>query len=204
MRFPRLLERTHSRPGAISRSGRLDLTRSRPGRRLRLRRRITVGTPAGSGTMRPMPALQVSFGAPVHGWLPFAIGTAGARVEAAISHVPHDSLGDLATALRALVEDGLPGAVRFCEEPAELELRFDVTAPGRVRLSVERWPGAARGGAPEEVALVRKAATEDLALAFWRALRRLQVDHFPGGASPHWNRPFPVRDVERLGCALGR
>lgn len=151
-----------------------------------------------------MSALQVSFGAPVHGWLPFALGTGGAGLEAAISQVPYDFLRDLATALRALVEDGLPGSARFSEEPEELELRFEVTAPGRARLSVERWRGPARSGAPQEVALVRKAATEELALAFWRALRRLQVDHFPGGASPHWSRPFPAADVERLGRALGR
>jgi hypothetical protein len=150
-----------------------------------------------------MERLRARFGPPVHGWMRLALEGVDGEVEFEFSYTPVDSLRDLAEQLRAVHENGLSRTVRFCCEPAEIDLRFEVLTGGRTRITVTRWPGVARTGSDHGL-FAWEGATDDLALAFWRALRRLQAESFAAGNSPQWSHPFPAKDVELLGRSLGR
>lgn len=144
--------------------------------------------------MRP---IELRFGTPVHGWLDVELSGPGGRAFVDASDVPGDSLSMLACAVCAVV-DGYPeGKVTWFLEPAEAIWIFRrVGDEIRVLVSMD-------GRDLEEIAAGK---VEEIGLAVWRALRRLEVDPAWTDADQDrvWSHPFPHKDTAQLGQKLGR
>jgi hypothetical protein len=144
-----------------------------------------------------MSKLVLSFGTPEHGWLSVKLRCGETEWALDVSDVPGDSLAMLASSVFQVVEeDATEATVTWFLEPEEETWTFrragDVfSLDARTRKT---------GKNPIRIA---QGSCEEICTPIWRALRRLQVDP-AWSSSDSWSQPFPTREVEALGVALGR
>lgn len=136
---------------------------------------------------------------PVHGWATIRLTAEGVNLEFVTSHVPYDSIGDLARATVDMLT-GLPEqVVTWSLEPVEYDFRF-ATADGRTHLQVYQYPDERRRWRRREVPVATvEDDTVSIALAIWRGLRRLQGAVTAEEFAEAWRSPFPSKAVERIG-----
>jgi hypothetical protein len=119
---------------------------------------------------------------PRHGWLELRFEAGLEAHQILVSHVPFDSLAELARAVLGFLETGRVQTARFCSEPDIVKLEVGPgPSEGMMRLVVsERF--------------VHEGDSRQLARAVWRGFRRLEGQFDPS----HWAHAFPVREVEAL------
>lgn len=154
------------------------------------------------GMITVLNGVRLDFEAPSNGWVDVRLNAAGVLLEYRASYTPRDSIGDLARAADLSLAGGPEQVVVWNTEPAEYEFRF-TTSAGRTRLEVRRFPDLRRRHRNAEPPI---ASTEDqtpaIALAVWRALRRLQGAMSADEFRARWGHPFPAGTVARLGERL--
>lgn len=137
-------------------------------------------------------SLIFDFTPPRHGWIGLRLSSGDQAFSISASHVPFDSIAELASAVLGFLESGRNGVARFNGEPEEYEILFEPgSAPGALRVTVLRG----RGGRGEEVWCHEAAATQ-LGRTIWRALRRVESRF----TQDHWQHSFPSKLVARLGA----
>lgn len=144
-----------------------------------------------------MGRLRLELGAPQHGWMRVTLAQGEQRIELDASYTPVDSLSMLVGAGLDIATGCQEAKVVWSLEPAKSLWEFRREgARLQVRVTTDGSPPVhLAGGSPE-----------DVALAIWRALRRLESDE--AWTRPEvgrlWVHPFPHRAVAQLGAALRR
>jgi hypothetical protein len=147
--------------------------------------------------------LRLDIEPPAHGWATVRLTAPGTALEFAASYTPRDSIGDLASAAAGLAAGVPEQVVTWNTEPAEYEFRF-ATAGGWTRLEVWQFPDHRRQKGHGKVGALVEGNAAAVALALWRALRRLQGAVPPEDFAAEWGHPFPIVVVVQLGELLRR
>ena len=140
--------------------------------------------------------LKVSFDEPEHGWIAITVSVDDERFMLIPSHVPYDSITELAVALNKILEGYSEAAVRWNEEPAEYEFVFRVNE-GSLNLDVYEVT-TVQGGIRRNSVFSFSGPRDQLVISFWRALRELQGRYDPAEYQRRWREPFPTREMEVL------
>jgi hypothetical protein len=140
--------------------------------------------------------LKVSFDEPEHGWIAITISADDERFMLIPSHVPYDSITELAAALNKILEGYSEAVVRWNEEPAEYEFVFRVSE-GALNLDVYEVDRI-QGGIRRNSVFSLSEPRDRLLISFWRALRELQGRYDPSEYERRWKEPFPTREMEVL------
>jgi hypothetical protein len=151
--------------------------------------------------------ISLRFGTPQHGWLDVVLvhrdGQSGTIHTHAIdvSHIPCDSLAQLADAACSLLEGRDEARVDWSLEPVYDVWLFRRT--GEADLVEVRVGTESAREVPEPFVVVPADA---LATAIWRGLRRLESDPIwrDTWALEAWSSAFPIEKVATLGQKLGR
>src|SRR5215813_9867851 len=140
--------------------------------------------------------LKVSFDEPEHGWIAITMIADDERFMLVPSHVPYDSIAELARALNKILEGYSEAVVRWNEEPAEYEFVFR----GNERaLNIDVYEVTTGPGGIRRSSIFGFIGPRDqLLIAFWRALRELQGRYDPSEYERRWKEPFPTREMEVL------
>jgi hypothetical protein len=140
--------------------------------------------------------LKVGFDEPEHGWIAITMSADGEPFMLVASHVPYDSITELAQALNKILEGCSEATVHWNEEPAEYEFAFrrneevlnlDVYGLTRVQ-----------GGIRRASVFNFIGPCDQTLIAFWRVLRELQGRYDPSEYERRWKEPFPIREMEVL------
>jgi hypothetical protein len=140
--------------------------------------------------------LKVSFDEPERGWIAITMIADDGRFMLVPSHVPYDSVAELAQALNKILEGYSEAVVRWNEEPAEYEFVFRVSE-GHLNLDVYEVT-TAQGGIRRNSVFNFIGPRDQSLIAFWRALRELQGRWDPSEYERRWKEPFPTREMEVL------
>jgi len=140
--------------------------------------------------------LKVSFDEPEHGWIAITMSVDDEQFMLVPSHVPYDSITELAVALNKILEGYSEAVVRWNEEPAEYEFVFRVSE-GSLNLDVYEV-ATVQGGIRRNSIFSFLGQRDQLLIAFWRALRELRGRYNPAEYERRWNEPFPTREMEVL------
>ena len=140
--------------------------------------------------------LKVSFDEPEHGWIAITISADDERFMLIPSHVPYDSITELAAALNKILEGYSEAVVRWNEGPAEYEFVFRVSE-GALNLDVYEVDRI-QGGIRRNSVFSLSEPRDRLLISFWRALRELQGRYDPSEYERRWKEPFPTREMEVL------
>jgi hypothetical protein len=143
-----------------------------------------------------MNKLALSFGTPKHGWLDVGLRCGETTRHLDASDVPADSITMLASGLLQLVKGYVTEvSVTWFLEPREETWTFRRTDEV-IMLDAQ--------ASFEDSVRVAQGSSVEVCLPIWRALRRLQSDMSCQSAEHTWSHPFPSKEVEALGIALGR
>src|SRR5215813_11356440 len=132
--------------------------------------------------------LKVSFDEPEHGWIEITMSADDEQFMLIPSHVPYDSITELAVALNKILEGYSEATVRWNEEPAEYEFVFRVNE-GFLTLDVYEVD-VVQGGIRRNSIFNFSGALDQSLISFWRALRELQGRYDPSDYQRRWNEPF--------------
>jgi len=140
--------------------------------------------------------LKVSFDEPEHGWIAITMSAGEEQFRLIPSHVPYDSITELAIALNKILEGYAEAVVRWNEEPAEYEFFFRVSGES---LNLEICEVARiQGGVRRNSVFNFGGPRDQLLISFWRALRELQGRYSPFEYEKRWEEPFPTLEMEVL------
>jgi hypothetical protein len=140
--------------------------------------------------------LKVSFDEPEHGWIAITMSAGEEQFRIIPSHVPYDSITELAIALNKILEGYAEAVVRWNEEPAEYEFVFRVSGES---LNLEICEVARiQGGVRRNSVFSFGGPRDQVLISFWRALRELQGRYSPSEYEKRWEEPFPTREMEVL------
>ncbi|HEY7184857.1 MAG TPA: hypothetical protein VIC84_25705 [Blastocatellia bacterium] len=140
--------------------------------------------------------LKVSFDEPEHGWIAITMIADDKQFMLVPSHVPYDSITELATALNKILEGYSEAAVRWNEEPAEYEFVF---RGNEEVINLDVYEVTTVQGGIRRISVFNFVGPRDQSLiAFWRALRELQGRYDPSEYERRWKEPFPTREMEAL------
>lgn len=143
-----------------------------------------------------MTKLTLTFGTPNHGWLDVELRCGETTRHVDASDVPADSIAMLANGLLQLVKGyATEVTVTWFLEPREEVWTFGRTGEVVVLDAKASFEDSVR---------VAQGSSAEICLPIWRALRRLQADVSWQSAEHTWSHPFPSKEVEALGMALGR
>jgi hypothetical protein len=144
-----------------------------------------------------MRSIELRFGTPVHGWLDVELSGSGGQSKLDASDVPGNSLSMLACVACALMDGYPPCPVTWLLEPVEEAWTFRLDGE-RIHVVVSTDGVNFRK--------IAAATAGEVALAIWRALRRLEADPAWSCADGEriWSRPFPHAETAQLGQKLGR
>jgi hypothetical protein len=140
--------------------------------------------------------LKVGFDEPEHGWIAITMSADDERFILIPSHVPYDSITELAVALNKILEGYSEATVRWNEEPAEYEFVFRVSE-GALNLDIYEV-ARVQGGIRRNSVFSFSGLRDQLLISFWRALRELQGRYDPSEYERRWNEPFPTSEMEVL------
>jgi len=140
--------------------------------------------------------LKISFDEPEHGWIAITMSADDERFTLVLSHIPYDSISELAAALNKILEGYSEAIVRWNEGPAEYEFVFRVSEE-RLNLDVCEVT-TVQGGIRRNSVFSFIGLRDQLLIAFWRALRELQGRYDPAEYERRWKEPFPTREMEVL------
>lgn len=113
------------------------------------------------------------------------------------SHVPYDSIDELAKALLKVV-DGCPEAVvRWNDEPLEHELRFSLDGE-RTALKLFKIIDSVTAGRVHEEVFSFGGSRHEVVRPFWKALREMESRQSHEEYEARWREPFPEREVSEL------
>ena len=140
--------------------------------------------------------LRVAFDDPEHGWMVVSVAAGEQCFSEAVSHVPHDSLWQLATTLSLLLEGADQGTVTWSAEPTEYDFRFGRRGD-EIVLDILEFPSPTRTtqGNPR---LHTTGQFDEICRPFWKALRDLQGRFTAQEFGRRWCHGFPVEAVGRL------
>lgn len=133
------------------------------------------------------------------GWGEATVSQGEREATIAVSYLS-DALGDLTTAVVALLGGAEEQTVRWLAEPGEYRWHF-AREGARVRVRLMWVPEhEVRRTAPrEEEIFVASCALARLAAQVRGALRQLLAEHGTDGYLARWrNHPFPMEDFQRL------
>jgi len=140
--------------------------------------------------------LKVSFDEPEHGWIAITMRVDDEQFMLVPSHVPYDSIAELAAALNKILEGYSEAVVRWNEGPAEYEFVFRVSD---VALNFDVYEvTSVQGGIRRNSVFNFIGPRDQLLISFWRALRELQGRYDPAEYERRWKEPFPTREMEVL------
>jgi hypothetical protein len=142
-----------------------------------------------------MRKLTVTFDEPGHGWSRLQLHSDEAQLSEPFSHI-YPTLRELCGALCDLLTGHTSRPVVFLLEPAELELTLTPLDDAMTRLRLRMFESRLRTSDVDAVFEFQGEATE-IALAFWRALRRLQTDLPEADFEKGWREPFPALEMLR-------
>ncbi len=141
--------------------------------------------------------LSLDFSPPRQGWLQLSLRSGDQHLVIPVSHIPFDSLGELASAVAAFLEAGRQGVAHINCEPEEYDLMFESgTLPATLQVKGVHYPRGRRAG-DSEVVLLHEGDTIQTGRTIWWAFRKLESQFLP----EHWTHPFPskiVGGLERL------
>jgi len=140
--------------------------------------------------------LKVSFDEPEHGWIAITMIADDEKFMLVPSHIPYDSITELAAALNKILEGYSEAIVRWNEGPAEYEFVFR-DSEERLNLDVCEVT-TVQGGIRRNSVFSFIGLRDQLLIAFWRALRELQGRYDPAEYERRWKEPFPTREMEVL------
>src|SRR5262245_13519787 len=140
--------------------------------------------------------LKVSFDEPEHGWIAITMIADDEKFMLVPSHIPYDSITELAAALNKILEGYSEAIVRWNEGPAEYEFVFR-DSEERLNLDVCEVT-TVQGGIRRNSVFSFIGLRDQLLIAFWRALRELQGRYDPAEYERRWREPFPTREVQVL------
>lgn len=143
-----------------------------------------------------MNKLTLSFGSPKHGWLDVELRCGETTRHVDASDVPADSIAMLANGLLQLIK----GYATEVTVTWFLEPREEVWT---LRRTDEVFSLDAKASFEDSVRVAQGSSAE-VCLPIWRALRRLQSDVSWQSSEHTWSHPFPSKEVDALGVALGR
>ncbi len=130
------------------------------------------------------------------GWLTVRLKEGNQEYTFFPSHVPYDSIQELADGLGNLLLGYLQAKTRWNDEPVEHEFVFDKTENQlsfRVRLLNE----TRLGKQPEEV-FATHGTLYQIIRPFWVALRDLETRYSAEEYQRRWQEPFPVNEMRVL------
>ncbi|MFZ6711680.1 hypothetical protein [Undibacterium sp. TC9W] len=134
-----------------------------------------------------MSLIQISYQAPVNGWLALTLTLDGKPIEIDASDVPNNPVEELAAAIQSAAS-GLDASVWWNLEPAGYFMYFERVL-AEVRLRIE-YAGDGKRSHAKEVAIIQGSNAQILK-PFWRFLREFQSHSY---GEPHW----PDVDYERI------
>lgn len=138
--------------------------------------------------------LSVEFSPPKHGWIQLALKSGHQNLLIPVSHVPFDSLQELAVAVSAFLETGQQGVAHLNSEPEEYDVMFETgDRPSALLVKVVRYARGRRSSSPE-VVLHHEADAVQTGRTVWRAFRKLETQF----VSEHWAHAFPAKLVAAL------
>jgi hypothetical protein len=140
--------------------------------------------------------LRVTFDDPADGWVGLKLMDACEEIEILASYTPHNSFLDLVNALYNVFLYEGEWKVDWNEEPIESELHFRRNG-SVVSFEVLQFADHRRGLQPTS-RLKKRGSYEEVALPFWRALRKLQVRFSGEELNVRWHRNFPSKEMEEL------
>lgn len=137
-------------------------------------------------------------------WATCSLEIGDSRVEWFASRLSDDVLGDLMSALAALLRGGATEAtVVFVDEPGCLELALATQTAGAVRVSVSRFAGWPLTGRPAgEVIFDEVARLRTLAGSVVSSAQDLSATLGSAGYLARWGAPFPEAALASLQAAL--
>jgi hypothetical protein len=140
--------------------------------------------------------LRVSFDEPEHGWISIKMSAGEENLALIASHVPYDSITELAMALYKILEGFPEAAVRWNAEPAEYEFACHICEES---LDLEVCEVThVQGGIMRNSVFSFSGPRDQSLITFWRALRDLQGRYDPVEFERRWKEPFPTREMEVL------
>jgi hypothetical protein len=140
--------------------------------------------------------LTVDFGEPEDGWLTVTINQNDKELRFFPSHVPYDSVTELAQALLKIFDGYEEAIARWNDEPVGYEFRFNRDG-GRAKFIVYALTTSVAGSVREEV-FASHGSDYEVLRPFWKALRDLESRQGLEEYRKQWREPFPKREVEEL------
>ncbi len=138
---------------------------------------------------------KIYFGELAAGWLTVTLESHEQEYTFNPSHVPYDSIQELADGLGNLLSTNTHAKVRWNDEPVEHEFCF-TNKDNQVEFSVIRYNGNRRSQ-PERV-FTAQGTTYSIIRAFWMALRDLETRYSLDEYRERWREPFPVTEMTFL------
>ena len=130
------------------------------------------------------------------GWLTVRLKEGNQEYTFFPSHVPYDSIRELADGLGNLLSGYTQAKTRWNDEPAEHEFLFD-KADNELSFRVMLLNETRLGKQPEEV-FATQGTLYGIIRPFWVTLRDLET-RYPAEEYQHrWREPFPVNEMRLL------
>ena len=145
--------------------------------------------------------MKVVIEPPHAGWIKIRVDLGDRELPLRVSYVGGDCVRALTDAVRAFEETGIVQTVDLVGEPELHRLSWGARGAG-VALTI----GASKTGKPADlldVARIETATRLELALPFWRALRKLSTE-FPPLPNRDWPYAFPEEAVRQLSIAVAK
>jgi len=149
--------------------------------------------------------MRLNYGLEDAGWATVTLECGTQRVEMAASYL-HDSLRDLTSAARALVDGAAEVKCVFMDEPGEHELIMRRARDGTVDVEIlwyEGWEGWGRRGDAGQPKLLGSTSIAHVRGQVLSELKRLFQEHGEAGYRKKWvAHDFPIvqmRELEEAG-----
>lgn len=131
-----------------------------------------------------------------NGWLTVRLKNGDQEYTFIPSHVPYDSIRELADGLGNLLLGYTQTKARWNDEPVEHEFVFDKTG-NQLSFQVMLLNERRLGKQPEEVFAIQGTLYE-IIRPFWAALRDLETRYPAEEYQRRWREPFPVKEMRVL------
>ncbi|HEU4386235.1 MAG TPA: hypothetical protein VFV34_00460 [Blastocatellia bacterium] len=140
--------------------------------------------------------LKIELDQPESGWLRVELAFGDQKYSFFPSHVPYDSVTELANALLKILDGYDKALVHWNDEPVEHEFVFEPEGNQidfRAYIINERTFGKER-----EQVFRFSGNTNDVVWPFWKALRDLESRQSKEEYEKQWREPFPEREMLEL------
>jgi hypothetical protein len=174
-------------------------TAAKKARRLEAKERIAAETEelVPNPDLRNDHRLRINLNRPTNGWLEVELMCGDQLYGFVPSHVPYDSVGELANALLGTLDGYEKTIVHWNDEPVEHEFVFALSN-NRLDFRVNKINETIQGKVMEQV-FSFCGSIYDVTWPFWKALREMESRLSKEEYERQWREPFPSREMAELG-----